>query len=236
MVINNHHHTREEQKQTTHDDTTLRPPRAPLWSPFASLARDAFGLCGEIRIEILSFAWNENEEFEIRGPPGPLRRPCPPRMPASDGAERPLTDKHTHEEPLDRKPAPNALGRRCRTAERPGPGRRLSFHDLNETKSARARERGEPIVAGRAERYVRIVTRLRFYRDVIEHVAARKSRAREPLRRVLGPPRRRSSKRAIRLFPLAARMTSVDVDVHRSRRQAPRPARAQNRLVPLRRR
>lgn len=143
---------------------------------------------------------------------------------------------HTHEEPLDRKPAPNALGRRCRTAERPGPGRRLSFHDLNETKSARARERGEPIVAGRAERYVRIVTRLRFYRDVLEHVAARKSRAREPLRRVLGPPLRRSSKRAIRLFPLAARMTSVDVDVDRSRRQAPRPARAQNRLVPLRRR
>lgn len=154
-------------------------------------------------------------------------------MPASDGAERPLTDKHTHDEPLDRKLEPNALGRRRRTAERPGPGRRLSFHDLNDTKTARARERGEPIVAGRAERYVRIVTRLRFYRDVLERVAARKSREREPLRRVLGPPRHRSSARAIRLFPLAARMTSVDVDVDRSRRQAPRPARAHARLVPL---
>jgi hypothetical protein len=112
MVINNHHHTREEQKQTTHDDTTLRPPRAPLWSPFASLARDAFGLCGEIRIEILSFAWNENEEFEIRGPPGPLRRPCPPRMPASEGAERAVTATNTHNEPL----RPKTGAERARTA------------------------------------------------------------------------------------------------------------------------
>ena len=59
-------------------------------------------------------------------------------------------------------------------------------------------------------RYVRVVTRLRLYRDVLERVAASKSRARGPLRRVLGPRHHHSrSKDAIYLFPLAARMTSV---------------------------
>ena len=111
----------------------------------------------------------------------------------------------------DRKLAPNALGKRRRTAERSGPGRRLSFHDLNERKSARARERGEPVVAGRTVRYVRVVTRLGLYRDVLERVAASKSRSSGSLRRVLGPRHHRSesSKNATRLFPLAARMTSV---------------------------
>ena len=167
-----------------------------------SLSRASSVRLEETRIEISSF--NENEEFEIRDLRAPfaghVHRGCRHRRRPSalSRLDTPITSLR------DRKPAPNALGRRHRTAERSEPGCRLSFHDLNERKSARARERGEPVVAGRAVRSVRVVTRLWFYRNVLERPAASKSRARKPLRRVLGPPHHhRAAARAVCLFPVS---------------------------------
>ena len=98
MVINNHHHTREEQRHITQHNTILRPARGASVNALRLTRSRFIRLCiDETRIEISSF--DENEEFEIRGPPGPLRRPCPPRMPASEGAERAVTATNTHNEP-----------------------------------------------------------------------------------------------------------------------------------------
>ena len=111
MVINNHHHTREEQRHITQHNTILRPARGASVNALRLTRSRFIRLCiDETRIEISSF--DENEEFEIRGPPGPLRRPCPPRMPASEGAERAVTATNTHNEPL----RPKTGAERARTA------------------------------------------------------------------------------------------------------------------------
>ena len=67
-------------------------------------------LNSETRTEISSF--NENEEFEIRGPPGPLRRACPPRIPASEETERALTAESTRGDT----PGPKTGAESARTA------------------------------------------------------------------------------------------------------------------------
>ena len=175
MVINNHHHTREEQRHTTQHHTILRPARGASVNGLRLTRSRFIRLCRETRNEISSF--DENEEFEIRGPPGPraghVHRGCRHRRGLSA-----LSRRRTLTTGLcDRKLAPNA---RTATPHRRtvGTGVPAVVPRLERAKIRSGARTREPVVAGRAVRYVRVVTRLRLYRDVLERVAASKSRAR----------------------------------------------------------